>query len=311
MTNMATTMTGITAYEPQYAGHHTAHGSADSLQEPDPLHEATLIDASLDWIPRRNFQSVTFPRLEKPVVIPRIGIASRLELPHPFLRAYSTVLRSYDIHEVDFVAMMDNLSVAQAASPPLQAIDMAGMVLGLVPNHWAQLASFGVRAAAGVGTAGISVARTKAFLDRVNRDYLNPRGLKVSLKKDDELTALLGLPEALLAPLSSENNSQPTSLLDRRMRSLAPYIAPLTTNVPPAAEQQGMMDKLSAKQVIKRVSKQEGKMQKKLAKEARKLDRKLERKPDRKVYRKVEAKQNEQLKRFEYLVIENIYPSYG
>lgn len=62
------------------------------------------------------------------------------------------------------------------------------------PHHWAQAASFGVRAVAGVGTAAISATRTKAFFQKVNEEYLNPRGLKASLKKDEEVAAQLGLP---------------------------------------------------------------------------------------------------------------------
>lgn len=65
-------------------------------------------------------------------MIPRIGTASKLEIPFPFLRAYSHVLRAHDVHESEFLSMIDNLSIAQAASPPMKAVDVAGMVLGFV-----------------------------------------------------------------------------------------------------------------------------------------------------------------------------------
>jgi hypothetical protein len=40
----------------------------------------------------------------------------------------------------------------------------------------------------------LSAKRTKVFLETVNAEYFGPRGLKMSLRKDEELANLLHLP---------------------------------------------------------------------------------------------------------------------
>lgn len=64
--------------------------------------------------------------------------------------------------------------------------------MGMVPHHWAQAASLGIGVAAGVGTAAVSYARTKMYLEGVNREFFAPRGLKVRLVKDKEMAEVLG-----------------------------------------------------------------------------------------------------------------------
>jgi len=66
------------------------------------------------------------------VVIPRIGISGPLQLPMPFQRAYSPVLRLHSVHDHDFLAFIDNLAIVQAAPAPLQLLDAAGGALGIV-----------------------------------------------------------------------------------------------------------------------------------------------------------------------------------
>ncbi len=66
------------------------------------------------------------------MVVPRIDVNSMLRLPLPWLRAYSPDLRRHGVNERDFVAFIDNLTVAQAAPAPLQALDLAGRAVGFV-----------------------------------------------------------------------------------------------------------------------------------------------------------------------------------
>jgi hypothetical protein len=47
--------------------------------------------------------------------------------------------------------------------------------------------------AAGVGTATVSYGRTLYFLEKVNREYFAPRGLRVSLCKYQQLVGKLDL----------------------------------------------------------------------------------------------------------------------
>lgn len=48
------------------------------------------------------------------------------------MRAYSPELRPYGVDERDFIACIDNLAVAQAPPAPLQALNVAGSVVGAV-----------------------------------------------------------------------------------------------------------------------------------------------------------------------------------
>lgn len=65
------------------------------------------------------------------------------------------------------------------------------------------------------------------------------------------------------------------SLVDRRMRSLTPYIAPLTFDVPPPAEQRYRIDQISAK-AIDRERKQIAKKQQKKMNKNRRRQEKME-----------------------------------
>lgn len=69
---------------------------------------------------------------KKPVVIPRVDFARPLEVPLPFMRAYSLVLQAHGIFEEDFVAFLDNLTVAQGPPAPLTILNTAGSIAGLV-----------------------------------------------------------------------------------------------------------------------------------------------------------------------------------
>jgi hypothetical protein len=116
-------------------------------------------------------------------------------MPLPFIRAYAPTLESHQIDENVFVAFIDNLCVAQSPSPPLQLLNITGNGIGMIPHHWAMAAGAGIQVAAGVGMSKVRAARTKAFLEKSNEQFFNPRGLKVRLCKDDELAKVVGFPE--------------------------------------------------------------------------------------------------------------------
>ncbi|KAG9193390.1 hypothetical protein G6011_03425 [Alternaria panax] len=72
-----------------------------------------LLHLATDWISRAS--STAQPRtqvLQKPVVVPRLDVSGMLGTQFPFIRAYSPDLRLFGIHEKNFVAFIDNLSVA-------------------------------------------------------------------------------------------------------------------------------------------------------------------------------------------------------
>ncbi|KAK1635580.1 hypothetical protein BDP81DRAFT_322000, partial [Colletotrichum phormii] len=193
---------------------------------------------------------------KKPVVIPRVDFARPLKVPLPFMRAYSQGLRAHEIYEEDFVAFLDNLTVAQGPPAPLTMLNTAGSIVGLVPNHWAQLAGGIANVTAGLGTAATRIIRTKVFLDKANRDYFEPRGLKASICKSKSLAAKLGCGEQL----------PELSLQDRRMRTLEPYIAPLTFEVPPPSKERNLVDRMTEKQIERAVKKKDKQTEKKRGK---------------------------------------------
>ncbi|KAH8697588.1 hypothetical protein BGW36DRAFT_416984 [Talaromyces proteolyticus] len=245
-----------------YAGQSTTpHGQSVSSDE--IKNEETFVESTLQWIPSRPLSPrVQGEQLEKPVVIPRLDVVGGLKAPLPFLRAYSPVLHAHDIHETEFLAFIDNLTVAQAGSPVFQAMNVAGMGVGYVPHHWFQLAGIGIQVAAGVGTAAVATIRTKKFLAVSNEKFFAPRGLKVSLKKDQDVASMVGYP--LSQRLLSSAQIGPNTIIgirDRRMAVLAPYIATLTTDVPPPTKQRNILDRIAAKQKEKDLYKEACKSQ--------------------------------------------------
>ncbi|KAI1511814.1 hypothetical protein L13192_07052 [Pyrenophora tritici-repentis] len=208
-----------------------------------------------------NEQSLGFPEhqgyREKCCQFFRLDANHLLRTPPPFIRAYSPELRSLDIHEEDFVAFIDNLSLAQAPPVALQALDAAGLVVSLVPYHWMVFAGFSMNVAAGVGTAAMTKSRTRRFLEIVNETYFAPRGLKASIYEDKELVERLSL-DPNMPPLAPPRNSKvPVAGGYRRIEALKPYTASMTFNVPPPIELRDSLDKMAAKQIQRKIKKRE------------------------------------------------------
>ncbi|OHE98653.1 hypothetical protein CORC01_06104 [Colletotrichum orchidophilum] len=160
------------------------------------------------------------------------------------------------------ILILEYLIPAQGAPAPLAMLNTAGSIVGFVPNHWAQLAGGIVNVTAGLGTAATRIIRTKYFLDKVNRDYFEPRGLKASLCKSKSLAAKLGCGEQLpeLLPITPETCDM--NLQDRRMLTLEPYIAPLTFDVPPPSKERNFVDRMTEKQIERTLKKKAKKKEK-------------------------------------------------
>ncbi|OJJ30110.1 hypothetical protein ASPWEDRAFT_142297 [Aspergillus wentii DTO 134E9] len=256
------------SYQPQPPPPSPYYHPYSSPSTPDEEHisdsqlrdEEHFVESTLQWIPPRpSYHLLRVARLQKAVLIPRIAPNSPLKPPFPFLRAYSPVLRAHDIQIVNFMEFIDNLSVAQAGSPVFSAVNAAGMAAGFIPSHWAAIAGTGMQVAAGVGTAVVSRIRTKKYLDMANERYFGPRGLRASIKNNEEVAAVVGFPKNA-TPLAPVNNyTGCITLCDRRMAALAPYVSLLTTDVPPSKMQTGMLDKIAAKQLEKTTQKTESK----------------------------------------------------
>ncbi|KUJ11339.1 uncharacterized protein LY89DRAFT_625896, partial [Mollisia scopiformis] len=187
-----------------------------------------------------------------------------------FLRAWAPMLRSHDISIVQFIAFIDNLNVVSTASPPLQAMSLAGGVLGMVPHHWAMIAGNVIQTTANLGTFAVSKGRTELYMREVNEKMFKPRGLKVSIAKTEAIRSVLRVPTGrpMLPPLNAQTVQM--GIAERVLLQLWPYNAVLDLNVPPPAEQTTMLAKLSAKQIAAQAKRNQSKLIKKHEKDLRK-----------------------------------------
>ncbi|KAF3387906.1 hypothetical protein DPV78_012339 [Talaromyces pinophilus] len=263
--------------------------------------ENRFIQRRTEWI-HKNPRMHTIPRtmrLEKPVVIPRLAVHGMMSSPLPFLRAYSPALSQFNVNIEEFMAFIDHLTIVQTEPVPLQVLNLVGTGIGFVPWHWALAAGLSMNAAAIAGSKLTIRTRTKRYLEAVNREYFEPRGLKASLYKNDDVSALVGYPLGWpeLAPVHIQMNF--VSMRDRRMQTLAPYIAPLSLNVPDPAPQEKMLDKLSAKVVAHTIAKEK--------KDALKRQRKsVQGEMTGEEMREEERKEIKKVKNMDYIVIESL-----
>ena len=132
-----------------------------------------------------------FPQLDRPVAIPQVQADSFRSGPMPYCRAYAPSLAQHNVSCADFVAFIDNLTIAQAPAAPFKVLQIASTGVGFVPHHWAQAASAGMGMAAGLGSAAVSITRRKLYLKEVNERYFTPRGLHARIVDDAELRALV------------------------------------------------------------------------------------------------------------------------
>lgn len=207
--------------------------------------EDDFFSQALDFT-RRTAPPPTFtPRLSRPVAIPQTTAG----LGQSFLRAWAPILQSYGIAQQDLLNFIDNLNVVSTANPPLQALNLAGSILGMVPSHVAQATAFGLQAVAKVGTVAVSKGRTEIYMKEVNEKVFKPRRLKATIASTQAVRAVLAMPHNVpfLVPLT--NQVLGMSPMERILISVQPYSAPLDLHVPPPAAQTTMLAKISAKQV--------------------------------------------------------------
>ncbi|CAD0112121.1 unnamed protein product [Aureobasidium uvarum] len=222
--------------------------------------------------------------LSIPVVIPQIQPGAN----NPFIRAYSASLAAHGIDLTAFLTFLDTLNVCLANTPPLQVLDLAGGIVGMVPHHIPALIGGSLQALAKVGSAVTSKTRVAALLRDVNSNLFNPRGLKCEICDTATLKQKLGLNAT--APLLAElgEAEMHMSIQERRLHALAPYTTPLSFNIPEAHRQTNTIDRLAAKQLHRQMAKAEQKAlearqkgTEKKDKRASKEDKKAEKRKDR------------------------------
>lgn len=198
----------------------------------------------------------------------------------PFMRLNSPVLQEYGISEPEFIEFIDTLNIVSAASPPFKILDLAGGIIGMVPHHWAQLTSNLIKLTAMGGTAIVSKSRTDAFLQEANQRIFGPKGLRVRLITTAALIPsikfptqkAITLPLALDIPLENQPNFH-----NRLLQGLRGYVSETeVTRLPSKKEDIGIIDQMSAKQVVRDIEKIDKKMYKDTEKQMKKMQKKHE-----------------------------------
>lgn len=232
-----------------------AAGSSKSSSDlEDVSADNQFLAQALEFTHHQPPPSSTQHRLARPVAVPQVG--ARLGMP--FARAYSPILQDRGVSMDEFVEFVDNLNVISTASPPLQVLDLAGGMVGMVPHHIPMMVGNAISLSAKLGTGAVSKGRSVMFLKKANSEFFAPRGLKVELATSNALKAKLGMnPNAEL--VSALEDSAGLGVQQRRMRALERYISPLTFDVPPPNEQTNNFERMSAWQVQRQLQTSEKK----------------------------------------------------
>ena len=232
-----------------------AVGPSNYLNQGENLSaEKQFLDQALEFTHHRPPPLSAQRKLPRPIAVPQV--AARMGMP--FARAYSLALQDRGVSMEEFVEFIDNLNVVSTASPPLQVLDLAGGIVGMVPHHIPMIVGNAISLSAKLGTGVMSKGRSAMFLKKANTDFFAPRGLKVQLATSKALKATLGMdPDAEL--VSTLEDSSGMDVQQRRMRALERYVSPLTFDVPPPNEQTNSLERMSAWQVQRQLQTSENK----------------------------------------------------
>ncbi|TQN70063.1 Reticulocyte-binding protein 2-like protein a [Colletotrichum shisoi] len=112
--------------------------------------------------------------LPLPVILPQRRPENRAR---GFLRAYAPLLADVGIDENTFLDFIDTFNKALEPSPWINALNLAGFAGSAMPEPASMLFGFGVEYATEAALEGHSRYSSNVFLDRVNSQFFNPRGL--------------------------------------------------------------------------------------------------------------------------------------
>jgi len=268
---------------PPYPG--TYHDFIDTPFEPKMAYHTTVPDQYTRPHPENPYQPpfatqrATTHNLDLPIVIPQTTPGAG----NPFTRAYSPALSDTNISLVDFLTFLDTLNVCFAQTPPLQVLDLAGGIVGMVPHHIPALVGSSLQATAKIANAVTSKTRVAGLLKTANEEIFAPQGLKVEILDTEKLKQKLGIDPSKPLLNDIEEKDMQVSVRDRRLQALEPHVAPLVFDVPVQARQTNAIDRLSAQQLQRQMAKAEEKAMEarmkeheKAYKKAKKDDRKAE-----------------------------------
>lgn len=219
---------------------------------PPKPEDRSAVGRFLYWMPPPPSRAANqMPPLIQPVVVPQLDVPPQGESV-PFERCYSDVLASHNIPMREFTSFLDGLAMAQAPNSTLQGLKMFGAGVAAVPLPIIPFAGRGLSALATAGS-GHSSSRARLYLERAKKEYFEPRGLRLSIVKDPDLSPRLHIPAHAfrLAPLTSSTLTENVS--KRRWEGLAPYVAPLRFDVPEQDKQIQGVHKMARKHLESRL----------------------------------------------------------
>lgn len=79
------------------------------------------------------------------------------------------------------------------ANLALRATNAIGSPVGLVPLQTAQIVGGSLNLVAGLGSAGVSIVRTKQYMTKANETIFKPKGLHAQICKTEKMLDRIGL----------------------------------------------------------------------------------------------------------------------
>ena len=189
----------------------------------------------------------------KPIVIPQTTAKLLKTNVSPFARVYPPELKPLMTEEA-FLKFLDQLNEAFLASPIIQALGLAGGLMSFDPTGIIGFIGMGIQVGAGLAGGAASYARTKRYVDSVNKTTFRPWGLRVRVLATQKMMQEIGVPQSqsfTLPPLPEyDEDWDPTSPefdpRRRRLAALGNYVADLDWDVAPLKMPDSFMGKLGA-----------------------------------------------------------------
>ncbi|KZF24632.1 hypothetical protein L228DRAFT_266952 [Xylona heveae TC161] len=222
----------------------------------------------------------------RPCVVPQITKAFGGAFSSPFARCHAPELAAQGITQLEFLVFLDGLNEAFLGSPIFQATNLIGSAIGMVPLHSAQILSGSIGVASGLASAGVSYARTRAYMRASNYRFFGPRGLHATIMNTKKMMLAIGLPEAeerlQLPPLDNLDQAQAQQQAMpasdpriRRILALGDRVMPLSFDVPQVVMPDNVLKKIGAAHARKLEAKQNRKLEKDRSKKSEEQAKKV------------------------------------
>jgi chromosome segregation ATPase len=213
------------------------------------------------------------------------------EYMSPFVRTRAPELeQQYGLSSSELLAFIDGLNEAFMANPALQVTDAIGTIVGFVPLQTTQIVGASLNVAAGIGTAGVSIVRTKRYMKKANETIFKPKGLHAQICKTEQMLTQIGkegdtvvfAKSQFQAMLGSAQAQEPSgNAIARRMESLGDRVMKLSfDNIAAPVSPNNWAKKLGSyaaqhaeKKQLKELQKKQTKAQEKAAKAEQKLSK--------------------------------------